>query len=61
MAEKKADLVAKVPCVVYRTPEGRQVTVYEGAPIPRDAVDSDHLKMLEDEGLVGAPEGDKSK
>lgn len=61
MAAKKSDsgsgeLVALAPCVYYRTKAGNFAQpVYQGGQIPRDAVDPDHLKMLEDEGIVGTP------
>lgn len=62
MAQKKEDqadapaLVVKVPCAVIKDNDGRQVTLYEGAAVESDRFDKDHLKLLKDEGAVGAPD-----
>lgn len=59
MAGKKADkaeLVVKVPLAIIADKEGRLRHLYQGASVARDAFDEDHLKMLEDEGAVGAPD-----
>lgn len=62
MAQKKEDqadapaLVVKVPCAVIKDNDGRQVTLYEGAAVAADRFDKEHLKLLKDEGAVGAPD-----
>ena len=59
MAEKKAEkpeLVVKCPLAIITGKDGRLHHLYEGALVARDAFDEDHLKQLEDEGAVGAPD-----
>lgn len=58
----KADktLVVTAPLVVAHLKGGTLRHLYQGAEVPRDEIDPDHLKQLEDEGFVGASEDDKS-
>lgn len=66
MAESKStkntgELVAISPLVIWTGKDGRLNHTAQGGVIARDAVDPDHLKMLEDEGHVGsAKEAEKA-
>ena len=57
MAEKKkADLVATAPLVIARFKDGTLHHFYEGAVLPEENLDPEHLKQLQDEGNVGSPD-----
>lgn len=61
MAEKKAekaDLVVKCPLAIITGKDGRLHHLYKGAFVARDAFDEGHLKQLEDEDAVGAPDSE---
>ena len=55
MADKK--YVVTAPCVVLKLEDGAYASpLYEGAPVPAEQVDKDHLQHLIDSKLIGETE-----